>query len=280
MKLRWKKQAFSPYARFVVFAIPVLTVFMVGIEYNAFPHIFTKVDWYGTTENYLVTIRSMCSVVEAIEWDSSVICAFLLPMLSGLMVIPYIQMKDGLLQMGKTRMRHARREECSMILQSIFTAGFVTYLGFFLALLVCRILFLYPVHENGSFDIFFEIWGAAQLSAYEHPYLYIILLGAIRYFCAPVLYAFMTLGISYVTDKIYVYLLLPTIYAIAGMIVCSNGIVVGEWLGKRISPSNFITVWAPLDSGASATWFLVLPSLVMIGISVVCIVVGSRKQMA
>lgn len=280
MKIRWKKHLYHPCIGCVIVSIPVLTLLMVALEYNAFQHLFTKVDWYGVEEYYIVTIRSMCSVVEAIEADSSNIAAFLIPLLAGVAVIPYIQIRDSVLMQGRTRMKHPKRTEYGLMVSSSLIAGCAIYVGFLIAMFVSNIIFKYPVHENGSLNSFEWIWGWTALSVYDHPYLYLLVLCTIRYFLAPCLYAFMTIAISYLTDKIYLYLTLPTIYAAAGMIVFSQGIFVGQWLGRHLSPANFITVLAPLGSGIKAIWFLIIPALPILAISIVCIVIGQRKQMA
>ena len=279
-KQGWKACLCRSQVAGVMLAVPVLTLFFVGISYNAFQHVFTRVDWYGQEEYYWTTIRQMCSVVEAIEADSSQLAAFLVPLLSGLAVVPFLSYKDGVLAQGRVRMKHPRRTEFGAIACASAAAGGVVFAGFLLALGVSHIVFASPVHENGSADYFASVWNCAALSVYAHPYRYLLALGAVRYFLAPALYALMTIAVSYLTDKIYFILTAPTLYAVTGMLVFSNGMVVGEWLGRRLTPANLITPWAPLDSGAAANWFLVLPSALMLAVSLICIAAGRRKQLA
>ena len=285
MKLRWKKQIINLYTISVIVALPVLTFLFMGFESGMLPNFLKQVhpgESAAGDDLWVVShIRYLTSYVDAIEWQFASNRHFI-PILSSLAVLPFIQMRDRFLPFASVRMKNAKKMECNWIVQSVFLASCVMYCAYLVTMLVMRVWCVNTYDANNCFDVF-ALWGW-NLSASTHPYLYLLALGVLRCFLLPILFSLLTIAISYLVNKVYIYLLIPTVYSLIASALFSQGLYEDRWPLPLFSPENLLWPSSPDYWGYGHTvhgiWGVVCAMAIVILPSIVMIWYGMRKRRA
>lgn len=280
MKLRWKKQIFSIYTIGIILLMPILSFLLFGFNTGLLPDF-----WYqmypgesaaGDDLWIFSHMRYAFSFVEAMESYFTDIQAFL-PILISLTVIPFIQMRDQFLPFARTRIKKARHIEGKWIVQTVLLSGCTVFLGYLLTMFLARLMFVSTYYEDSVFDVFLSSWGW-MISAQEHPYLYVILLGVFRCLLLALMYSLLTIAISYISNKIYIYLLVPTVYNLLAYSWFAQGVeaTTGDgWPLPLFSPENLewprsLEYWGSghnvhgIWGVVGAILFVMLPSIIVI----------------
>lgn len=284
MKLYWKKQILNPYAATVVVAFPIIVFLYMCFDAGILPNIGMQLypgESAAGDDLWIVShVRHLESFVDAMEWYVMYV-KHLFPMFASLAVLPFISMRDGFLPFARTRMDNAGQVECRWIAGSVLRAGATVYAGYLATMLLFRLFFIYTLHDGMSFDVFVENWGL-PLSAETHPYLYVLVLGVLRCFLWPSLMALLTVAVSYLTDKIYIYLLVPTVVQIVTIGLCARSLNVDKWPLPLFSPENITWPISREYWGFAHTlhgaWGVLGASLVVIIPSVLMIWYGMRRR--
>lgn len=286
MKLYWKKQIINPYTIGVVIVFPVLTFLLMGFDTGMLPKFWKQMypgeSAAGANLWIVAHMRHLVTYVEMMEWYVSY-DKYFIPILSSLAVIPFIRMREGFLPLAYVRMKSPRKTEQRWIVKSVFLAGGVIYGAYLLTMLVMRWWCVNTYNDNSCFDFFVNQWGWS-LSAAEHPYLYILVLGAMRCFLMPLLMALLTVAVSYLTNKIYIYLLVPAVYNLIVTTICSQNTYKDKWPLPLFSPENFMipmsgNVWG-FGHDVHGIWSVVGASLMIIIPCILMIWYGMRKRRA
>ena len=223
-------------------------------------------------------LRYTVCIVDEMEWFFADIQS-LLPILASISVVPFIQMRDCFLPYARPRLNNRKYIEQKMIVQAVILSGMIIFMGYLLTMLWSRLMFVEAYRDGCTFDVFVSQWGW-QLGAEDHPYLYILALGILRCFLLPALMALLTIAVSYLTNKIYIYLLVPTVY----FAVSINFFGQDAWQLSLFSPQNLI--WpmsvAVSENGYSVhgIWGVTMASLLVAIRSVLMIWYGMRKRRA
>lgn len=286
MKLCWKKQVINPYTIGVVIALPVLTFLFMGFDTGMLPKFWQQMypgeSAAGDNLWVVAHMRHLVSYIEMMEWFV-LYNKYLIPILSSLAVFSFIRMRDGFLPLAYVRMKSPRKAEHRWIVKSVLLAGGVMYCAYLLTMLFMRWWCIRTYDENNCFDVFVNQWGW-PLGAEEHPYLYILALGVLRCFLTPLLMALLTVAVSYLTNKIYIYLLVPTIYNFISYPLFSQGIYKDKWPLPLFSPENITWPSSPdywsYGHDVHGIWGVVGASLIIIIPSVLMIWYGMRKRRA
>ncbi len=285
MTLQNKKSIFNGYNISVILLVPVITFLTIGFDTGLFPKFWDTV--YGgdiSEENpyYFVFMHKNFGMVDMLDFNGMFMMRSLIPLLSGITVIPVIYKRDTLFQLEMPRLHHARRSEHHMIAKAVVMAGCVMYLGYVLTVVIGNCVFTHTYVDTGV-NTFIEN-TRLPLNLTEHPYLYILLLGFIRFFLLSMLYALLTIAISYVISKVYIYLLLPTIYHLVAYSFFSQGTFEDKWPLPLFSPENFIQLKSEIYWGfghdTACIWSLVCAAAIIILPSVVMIWYGMRRRRA
>lgn len=283
MKIYWKKQIINPYTIGVVIALPILTFLFISISAGFLPKFWQQMypgeSAAGDDLWIFSHMRHLESFVDAMEWyimDSK----YLIPFFASLAVFPFIQMRDYVWAFASVRMKHPERTEYEWIGSSVVRAASTVYCSYLLTMALLRWLYVDTSHDQ-NFDVFIHQWGWS-LGADEHPYLYILVLGVFRCFLFPLLMALLTVAVSYLTNKIYIYLLAPTVYCVIAYSVFSQGIYQDKWPLPLFSPENITWPSSPDYWGFGHTvhgiWGVFGASLIIIIPSVLMIWYGMRKR--
>ena len=286
MKSVHKKQVFNGYLLAVILLVPILAFVGMGLDTGLLPKFWelTYSELPKSEENpiYFFFLRENFGMVGKMEFDAVLLLPKIIPLLAGLTVIPFIQMRDSYFQFAKTRMLHAARTECGMVGQTVGLSGAATFIGYLLTMLGARLMFVQTYVTGESWNAFVNDANIALDDA-AHPYLYLLALGAMRFLLFPMLMALLTIAVSYLTKKIYIYLLVPTVYVLIGYSLFSQGMT-DKWPLPLFSPENFIWPKGPQYWGfgheTGYVWGIVCASLIIIVPSLVIIWWGMRKRRA
>ena len=286
MKLVWKKRIFNPYTLCVLIALPVVTVLFQGFDTGLLPKFWQQLSpgesAAGDDLSIFSHVRHMEAFVDVMEWYVSY-SKNLIPLLAAFSVIPFIQLRDRFLPFACVRIQHPRRTERKWIVQSVVLSGCTVYGAYLLTMLWARWMCTDTYHDYNCFEVFFNQWGW-QLTGQEHPYLYILALGALRCLILPMLMAMLTIAVSYLTKKIYIYLLIPTIYYLVMCSICSQSGRQDRWPLPLFSPENMVWPSSPsywqFGHNVHGIWGVVCASLIIIVPSLVIIWWGMRKRRA
>lgn len=286
MKIRWKKQIISPYTLIPMILVPVLAFIMFGMIAGLFPKFWAQMypGESAAGENLYVFahLRYAICMVDEMEWFFTDIQK-LLPLLSSIVTIPFIRMRDCFLPYAQPRLNNRRYMEQKMIIQSVLLSGIVIFMGYLLTMLWSRLMFVETYRDGCTFDVFVN-YLELPISAEQHPYVYMLLLGVLRCFWLPMLMALLTIAVSYLTDKIYIFLLVPTVYFILGSTLFSPSISNDKWPLPLFSPIHLIWPMGRDGWGFGHTlhgiWGIVGASLIIIIPSILMIWYGMRKRRA
>lgn len=286
MKLYWKKQIFNPYTISVVIALPIIVLLFMGFDTGMLPKFWAQMypgESAAGDDLWVVShMRHMISYVTMLEWEAAS-ARHLIPILASLSVFPFIRMRERFLPFACARMKHPWKVERRWVAKSVLLAGGVVFCAYLLTMLVMRLWCVDTYDVYNCFDVFVNQWGWS-LRAQEHPYLYVLALGVLRYFCLPVLSALLTVAVSYLTDKIYIYLLVPTVYNLIAYSLFCQGIYQDKWPLPLFSPENLLWPSDPEYWGYGHTthgiWGVVGAALIIIIPSVLMIWYGMRKRRA
>ena len=227
-------------------------------------------------------MRHVTSYVDAIEWQFTSNKHFI-PILSSLAVLPFIQMRDRFLPFASVRMKDTRRMERIWIVQSVFLASCVMYCAYLATMLVMRLWCIDTYDANNCLNVFVNDWGW-NLSAPTHPYVYLLVLGVMRCVLLPILFSLLTIAISYLINKVYIYLLVPTIYSLIATSFFSQGLYKDRWPFPLFSPENLLWPSSPEYWGYGHTthgiWGVVGAMAIVILPSIVMIWYGMRRRRA
>lgn len=284
MKLRWKKQIVNTYTLMAMILVPVLAFVMFGIITGLFPKFWAQMrsGESAAGENLYVFahLRYAVCMVDEIEWFFTDI-QNLLPLLASIVIIPFIQMRDCFLPYAQSRLNNRNYMEQKMIIQSVILSGIIIFMGYLLTMLWSWLMFVETYRDGCTFDVFVNYleW---PIVAEQHPYTYMLLLGVLRCFLLPMLMALLTIAVSYLTNKIYISLLVPTVYFILGGKFFAQSISGDKWPLPLFSPSNLIWPTARDEWGyghdVQGIWGVVGASLIIIIPSVLMIWYGMRKR--
>lgn len=286
MKLHEKKQLLPASTISVILLVPVLSFLMLGIRTGLFPkfwgHIYPDLPAGENNPLKFVQIqRGMC-MVDCIEWWVADV-ENLLPLLSAIAMLSFIQMREHFLPFAYPRLPSHSHIECRMLVQNVFFTGIAIFIGYLLTMLWAKPMFTQTYCGDCSFDVFAS-WLELPLSVAEHPYLYMLAIGLLRYFVLPILYALFTAAVSYLTNKSYIYLLAATIYAMVSRAVCVINIDTDRWPLPLFSPHQFFFPYARDDWGfghsVSGIIGLLCASLIIMIPSIFMIWYGMRKRRA
>lgn len=285
MKLYWKKQFFNPYIICVVAALPILTFLFIGFDSGMLPKFWQQMypgeSAAGDDLWIFSHVRHLESFVDAMEWYI-MYSKYLFPIFASLAVLPFISTRDCFLPFARVRMQHPNLTEYGWIAGSVLRAGGTVYCSYLLTMLFLR-WFYVDISHGQNFDVFVNQWGWS-LSADEKPYLYVLALGLLRCFLLPMLMALLTVAVSYLTNKIYIYLLVPTIYNFISYPLFSQGIYKDKWPLPLFSPENITWPSSPdywsYGHDVHGIWGVVGASLIIIIPSVLMIWYGIRKRRA
>lgn len=286
MKLRWKKQIFNVYTLSVIIALPVLTFLFMGFDSGMLPNFLKEMspgESAAGDDLWVVShMRHVTSYVDAIEWQFASNRHFI-PILSSLAVLPFIQMRDRFLPFASVRMKDTRKMERIWIVQSVFLASCVMYCAYLATMLVMRLWCIDTYDANNCLNVFVNDWGW-NLSAPTHPYVYLLVLGVMRCFLLPIMFSLLTIAISYLINKVYIYLLVPTIYSLIATSFFSQGLYKDRWPFPLFSPENLLWPSSPEYWGYGHTvhgiWGVVGAMAIVILPSIVMIWYGMRKRRA
>lgn len=131
MTLQNKKSIFNGYNISVILLVPVITFLTIGFDTGLFPKFWDTV--YGgsiSEENpyYFVFMHENFGMVDMLDFNGMFMMRSLIPLLSGITVIPVIYKRDTLFQLEMPRFHRARRSEHRMIAKAVVMAGCVMYL--------------------------------------------------------------------------------------------------------------------------------------------------------
>lgn len=285
MKYQYKKRVFNLCVTAPVLLVPLIAFVAIGLETGLLPKfwelIYTELPQSDENPLYFVYMRQAFGMVGMLESTIFSILRNLIPLLSGIVVIPMIRMRDSVFQLARPRWKHEKRAECRMIVQTVLLSGCVIFLGYLLTMACGRWMFhqVYVPDESGN--VFVNDVNL-PLDDGEHPYLYLLALGAMRCFLLPMLMALLTIAVSYLTNRVYLYLLVPTLYMLLGSKLLSQGMTQDKWPLPLFSPENFIWPKGALYWGygheASFVWGMVCAALLVIVPSVAMIWYGMRRR--
>ena len=175
------------------------------------------------------------------------------------------------------------RIEYTMIAQTVGLSGGVVLAGYLLTMLWTRCMFVDTYQDACVYDSFVQQWGW-NVSAEYDPYLFVLLYGLLRCFLMPMVFSLLTIGVSYLTNKVYLYLLIPTIYNFAACSAFAQGNTADQdkWPLPLFSPENFIALKSPeywqFGHNVHGIWGVVCASLLIIVPSLVMIWWGMRRR--
>ena len=286
MKLRWKKQIFNVYTLSVILALPALTFLFMGFDSGMLPNFLKEMspgESAAGDDLWVVShMRHVTSYIDAVEWQFASNRHFI-PILSSLSVLPFIQMRDRFLPFASVRMKDTRKMERIWIVQSVFLASCVMYCAYLATMLVMRLWCVDTYDANNCLNVFVNDWGW-NLSAPAHPYVYLLVLGMLRCFLLPIMFSLLTVAISYLINKVYIYLLVPTIYSLIATSFFSQGLYKDRWPFPLFSPENLLWPSSPEYWGYGHTthgiWGVVGAMVIVILPSIVMIWYGMRRRRA
>lgn len=287
MKLRWKKQIFNIYTLSVILALPIISFLYLGFDTGMLPRFWKHIDGInnailGEDPWVVAYMRLHISFVDAMEWYVSY-GKHLIPILSSVAVLPFIQMRDRFLPFATPRMKHPRKTERLWVIRATVIAGCTVFCAYLATMLVMRIWCISTYDANNCLNVFVNEWGW-NLNAAVHPYLYVLLLGVFRYFLLPMMFSLLTIAISYLINKVYIYLLVPTIYGLIATSFFSQGLYKDRWPFPLFSPENLLWPSSPEYWGYGHTvhgiWGVVGAMAIVILPSIVMIWYGMRRRRA
>ena len=287
MKLRWKKQIFNIYTLSVIIALPIISFLFLGFDTGMLPRFWKHIDGInnavlGEDPWVVAYMRLKISFVDAMEWYVSY-GRHLIPILSSVAVIPFIQMRDHFLPLAMPRMKHPGKTEQLWVIRATVIAGCTVFCAYLATMLVMRIWCISTYDANNCLNVFMNEWGW-NLNAAVHPYLYVLVLGVFRYFLLPIIFSLLTIAVSYLINKVYIYLLVPTIYSLIATSFFSQGLYTDRWPFPLFSPENLLWPSSPEYWGYGHTthgiWGVVGAMAIVVFPSIVMIWYGMRRRRA
>ena len=285
MTLQNKKSIFNGYNLSVIVLVPAIMFLTIGFDTGLLPKFWETLYGGSVSEEnpyYFVFMHENFGMVDMLDFQGMFMIKSLIPLLSGFTVIPVIYKRDTFFQLEMPRLPHARKSERRMIEKAVVSAGCVMYLGYVLTVVIGNWVFVHKYKDTGVNTFIDNTRIPLELT--EHPYLYILLLGFIRFFLLSMLYVLLTIAVSYVISKVYIYLLIPTIYHLIAYSFFSQDVFEDKWPLPLFSPENFIELKSANYWGYGHTtaciWSLVGAAAIIILPSIVMIWYGMRKRRA
>lgn len=245
----FRHQICNVYTISTVLLLPVLMLFFWASQtelWTSWPLIYETAEGPITYVEFLRTWIGLADFMDHVHNG----VALLLPFLAVFSCGMFFRLKKGAFVNAMIRSKRSGVFVWKMIAETLMITAAVFYVGYLIVLVygvLTHTLVTEPQGQNlhNLFCIFGEnFWK-------EHPIVYLLLEGLFRYGFFPATYGLFAIGLSLLTSKAYIYMLLPGLYYfMASFLFGMNG------LGRHIL---FFRLFSPSFGMSWGAWTGMVP---------------------